>query len=261
MKAFPNAHLAAGAGDKTSETVPEGTHWAAPEASTHDPVQALREAVDGEDWADVFAQGKTQMQAQAAWSASKDRCAMLQCICAMSKASRVLEVGSFCGVAALAMAETIPKSGEVVALELERYFVEFGHKYRMRSQAGAKIHTKIGPALDSLKELAAAAKSGSLQPFDMVVIDGDKASMKEYFELLWSSPGLLSDKAVVCLDTTPFKGQPPTRYVRFGQAERWETSSGEEEILALRGAVAAASEYTAHEFGGLLVVQRARPGE
>jgi len=198
------------------------------------------------------------MQAEASWSAGPERCSMLQCLATMNKATRVLEVGSFCGAAALAMAESIPKNGEVVSLELEPFFVEFGQKFRSRSQAGSKISTVVGTATDSLKDLAGKAASGAVQPFDLIVIDGDKACMKEYFDLVWSSSGLLSSKGVVCLDTTPFKGQVPTRYVKFGQAERWEACSGEEEISSLRAAVASAPEFVSHEFGGLLVVQRSQ---
>jgi len=260
--AFPNAHLARGdapsAAAAGAQTALGASNWSPPVASAHRPLEQLQEAVAQEDWARNYAEGKTKMQAQAAWSAGPERCSMLQCLATMNKASRVLEVGSFCGAAALAVAEAIPKNGEVVALELEPFFVEFGQKFRSRSQAGSKISTIVGPAADSLKELQSKASSGALQPFDLVIIDGDKASMKEYFDLVWSSSGLLSSKAVVCLDTTPFKGQVPTRYVRFGQAERWEAPSGEEEIAGLRAAVAAAPEFVSHEFGGLLVVQRSQ---
>jgi len=56
---------------------------------------------------------------------------------------------------------------------------------------------------------------------------------------LWSSPGLLSAGAVVCVDMTPFKGQPPTRYLKYGFPHRWQSSSGLAEIEALRQEFAA----------------------
>lgn len=260
---FPNAHLCGGGGGVAGGHNPVaavgGMKWSPPEASAHRPLEQLQEAVKQEDWDRVFSEGKTQMWAQASWSASKDRCSALQCLASMSQASRVLEVGSFCGAAALALAEAVSKNGEVLALELEPFFVDFGQRYRSRSQAGSKIRTVVGPAMGSLKDLAGQA-AGS-KPFDMVVVDADKANMKDYFDLLWNTPGMLSSHAVVCLDTTPFKGQPPKRYVRFGQADRWVTSSGEEEIAALRAHIAASEEFTAHEFGGLLVVRRAAGGQ
>jgi predicted O-methyltransferase YrrM len=252
---FPNAHLA------HAPTTPskQEAGWAPPEASTHSPVEELRAAVDAEDWAKIFSEGKTKMHAESKWSATQERCAALQCLCTLHHANRVLEIGSFCGAAALAMAESVPKDGEVVALELEPFFVEFGQKYRIKSQAGSRITTKVGPAMDSLKELLEEQKREDAKSFDLVVIDGDKASMKEYFDMV-RTPGFLSRKAVVCMDITPFKGQLPTRFVKFGAEEMWKASSGEQEIAALRAAVTAMPHYVSHEFGGLLVIQH-RPSE
>jgi len=254
--AFPNAHLTHHEGEDPHAGLRISTGamaWSPPEPSKHLPVTQLQDAVKEEDWARVYSEGKTKMQAQATWSAGPERTAMLQCLVSMHRATCVLEVGSFCGVAALAMAEALPKGGEVVALELEPYFVEFGQKYRSRSQAGSCIRTIVGPAMDSLRDLAAKSDA---QPFDFVVIDGDKASMQGYFEFLLNTPGMLADRAVICLDMIPFKGQPPMRYIKFGQADRWAASSGEQEISALRAMVADAAEFISHEFGGLLVVQR-----
>jgi predicted O-methyltransferase YrrM len=248
LATFPNSHL----GQTPSKLNTE--NWAPPEASTHSPVEQLRAAVEGHNWAEAFAEGKTTMQAEAKWSATAERCAVLQCLCTLHKAVRVLEVGSFCGVAAMAMAEAIPKDGEVLSLELEPYFVDFGKKYRNMSHVGSKISVEVGPAAESLKQLVAKAKGGGMKTFDFAVIEGDKATMAEYLELV-RTPGILSDQAVVCMDVTPFKGQPPTRYKKFGAEEKWKTSSGEEEIKALRASISALPEIVMHEFGGLLVIQ------
>jgi predicted O-methyltransferase YrrM len=246
---FPNQHLAGFARSHSGDA-----NWSAPESDS--ALAQLQRAVQAEDWANSFAEGKTKFQAQASWSAGPERCSILQCLCAMNKASRVLEVGSFCGVATLAMAEAIPSNGEVVSLELDPYFVQLGEMYRVKSESGRKVSMKVGPAAESLEELAGSAKAGQLQPFDFVVVDSDKTNIQSYFDLLWKTPGMLSDRAVVCVDTTPFKGQAPIRYTKFGQEDKWECSSGEDEIRALRKAVANSEEFKAHEFSGLLVVQK-----
>lgn len=255
--AFPNSHLAqATQPEQNSKDSPRllEANWAA--AQKGSPLDELREAVNQEDWTRLYEEGQAQLQASSYWSASKERCAVLRSLCGTSGARRVLEVGSFVGVAALALAEVLPRDGEVVSLELEPCFVEFGERARLKSLSGHKIHKIVGPALAALHSLAEKAASGAVKPFDMVVVDGDKGNMQEYFNVLWSSPNLLSERAVVCVDTTPFKGQPPVRYVRFGQADRWECPSGEEEINALREHVNNSTGFVCHEFGGLMVVQR-----
>jgi len=177
----------------------------------------------------------------------------------MNNVSRVLEVGAFCGVATLAMAEAMPENGEVVSLEFDPFFVEFGRESRLKSLFGHKISTIVGPAKNSLDEIVRQARSTNFRPFDLVVIDADKTNMNEYFSALWETPGMLKDSAIICVDMTPFKKQAPVRYVKFGLADRWICSSGQDKIDALRKAVKEweSPELVAHEFGGFLVVQPA----
>merc|ERR1719291_1282089 len=159
---------------------------------------------------------------------------MLQMMASASKAGRVLEIGSFCG-------------GEVLALELDEYVVNFAKRFQARSPSGHKVKHMVGPAAASLEELAGAVAAGKCQPFDFVVVDADKECMKQYFDQLWSTPGMLSEDAVVCVDLTPFKGQPPLRYLKYG------AESGQKVIDALRASVAASPRFAAYEFGQMLV--------
>jgi predicted O-methyltransferase YrrM len=241
---FPNSHL-------QRQTTP-GT-WAPPQQQC--ALDELRKAVQAEDWAGNYAESITKIHMQAEWSAGPERCAMLQAIAATSRASRVLEVGSFCGAAALALAEALPEGAEVLSLELDEYAVDLGKRFQARSPAGHKIKHMVGPADASLKELAETAGDG--KPFDLVVLDADKERMELYFDLLWSTPGLLSEFAVVCVDLTPFKGQPPLRYQKYG-FPYLEEGSGQKAIDALRARLAASPEVAAYEFGQMMVVQRRR---
>lgn len=255
--AFPNSHLlrpvvASAAVRSAAKSLPAA--WSAPQVSS--PLAELRAAVREEDWERNYEEGLTKINMRAEWSASLERCSMLQWLAKVNGACRVIEIGSFCGVGALALAEGLPADGEVQVLELDPFVVQFGRRFQLKSLNGSKIKSIVGPALPVLEGLACKAKAGHVKPFDLVVVDADKEGMKEYFDLLWSSPNLLSEGAVVCVDMTPFKGQPPTRYVKYGFPHRWQSSSGQAEIDALRTAVHESPEFVAYEFGGLLVVQR-----
>eukprot|EP00972_Heterocapsa_arctica_P111611 16427028-Heterocapsa_arctica.AAC.1 len=109
--------------------------------------------------------------------------------------------------------------------------------------------------MESLQKLAQQVREGALAPFDFAIVDADKAGMRGYLDLLWDS-GLVSEHAVVCVDLTPFKGQPPLRYVKYGFPYTWEASSGQKEIDELRAHVVASSRFVSHEAGQILVVQR-----
>jgi caffeoyl-CoA O-methyltransferase len=221
-------------------------------------VALLREAVKDEDWGKAFAEGRTQCHAQASWSASPERCSLLQMLCGVHGAKRVLEIGSFCGAAALAIAEALPEDGTVVSLEFDRFFVEFGQHYRSRCPAGKKIDVLTGAALESLAILADDVKKGKCLPFDLVVIDADKSHMKTYFDFVFEH-GLIIERPVVCVDTTPFKGQIPLRYQRFGMADKMTpVDSGEEHIRAFVKAIMKSEDMVAQQFGGMVVAQRPR---
>jgi len=250
--AFPNSHLLRPV--VAARSLP--AVWSAPQAGS--PLEELRAAVREEDWERNFEEGLTKINMRAEWSASPERCSALQWLAKANGTRRVLEIGSFCGVGALALAAGLPADGEVQVLELDPFVVQFGRRFQLKSLSGSKIKSIVSPALPALEGLACKAKTGHAKPFDLVIVDADKEGMQQYFDLLWSSPELLSESAVVCVDMTPFKGQPPTRYVKYGFPHRWQSSSGQAEIDALRAAVRESPDLVAHEFGGLLVVQRKR---
>ena len=127
---------------------------------------------------------------------------LLKMLVHATRARRVLEIGMFTGYSALAMAEALPADGQVVACELDPYAAEFAQRCFDDSPDGKKIDVCVGPALDTLASLAAAA-----EPFDLVFIDADKAGYRAYLDALLGS-GLLAQHALVCVDNTLLQGQP-----------------------------------------------------
>lgn len=222
---FPQNHLIQ---TPTSTIAAVGQHpqasWSPPQAPSSDLVGEMREAVRNTDWGQLFRDQKTKFLVSPGWSADSSRCHLLQTLCVMSGARRVLEIGACCGVATLAIAEVLPVDGQIVSVEIDPFLADFGKQYWARTAHGQKIHSVVGPASAYLD--SPAAKQGG--PFDLVVIDADKDGMWSYFVTV--KEGFLSPKGAVVLDTTPYKGQPPDRYVRFGAAERWESNSGKAAI-------------------------------
>lgn len=231
-------------------------NYAAPAKIDH--VAVLREAVAVEDWGKAFAEGHALCHAKASWSASAERCSILQGLCTVHGAKRVLEIGSFCGAAALALAETIPADGSVTSLEFDPYFVEFGERYRQKSSHGSNVKTFTGPAIDNLALVAAEIKAGTRAQFDMVVVDADKSNMQAYFDFVLAND-MLVKRPLICVDATPFKGQIPARYQKFGMTDKVTAiDSGEQQIGAFAKAIKESPDFIAHEFGGMIVVQRPR---
>ena len=119
-----------------------------------------------------------------------------------TRARRVLEIGMFTGYSALAMAEALPDGGQVVACEIDPEVAAFAQRCFGESRAGHKILIKVGPALDTLRQLSAGGDT-----FDLVFIDADKAGYIDYLTTLLDSD-LLAPQGLICVDNTLMQGQP-----------------------------------------------------
>ncbi|KKF02568.1 O-methyltransferase [Mycolicibacterium obuense] len=130
---------------------------------------------------------------------------LLKFLVRMTSAVRVLEIGMFTGYSALAMAEALPDIGTVVACEIDTGAAELARAAFDRSDAGHRIRIELGPALQTLRRLAAAGE----ESFDFVFIDADKGGYQAYLDLLLDST-LLAPDAVIAVDNTLMQGQPWT---------------------------------------------------
>lgn len=242
---FPNCYSAE----------PNNARWAA--MQTADTVEELRRLVINTNWANLFADGCTKVLVAASWSATWERCEKLQDLCNSCGFKRVLEVGSFCGVASLAMAEALPEDGQVVSLELDPFLVDFGQEVKAKSKASGKIANVVGPAQESLKALAFGSENVQAvqEPFDLIVIDADKACMLDYFKLVWESSNLLAEDAVVCVDIAPFKCQLFVPYVK-GKLDDWIVKSGQESIDSFLKYANSLPGADVTESGNLVIIQR-----
>src|SRR5256884_6529452 len=99
--------------------------------------------------------------------------AFLKVMALAVRAQRVLEIGTFTGYSALAMAEALPEDGTVLTCEIDPDSAAFAHRYWDKSPHGKKIEARVGPALETLSNLTG--------PFDVIFIDADKANYVHYY--------------------------------------------------------------------------------
>lgn len=97
----------------------------------------------------------------------------LKLLVRLTKAKRVLEIGTFTGYSALAMAEALPTTGRLITLDIDPAATAIARAFWKKSRAGRKISFKIGPAIETLKTLPG--------PFDLVFIDADKENYTNYW--------------------------------------------------------------------------------
>ncbi|XP_055773395.1 uncharacterized protein zgc:113054 isoform X2 [Salvelinus fontinalis] len=165
------------------------------------PLAELYRKTMEHNWDKVFEEGKTQFRLPKECITGHVEGQTLKMLVHMSKAKRILEIGMFTGYGALSMAEGLPEDGSLVACEIEQYLKEFAKPIFDRSPHGKKITVKIGSAMDSLKELAAAGEQ-----FDMVFIDADKNNYINYYKFILDH-NLLRLSGVICVDNSLFKAK------------------------------------------------------
>ncbi len=94
-------------------------------------------------------------------------------------ARRVVEVGTFCGYSALAMALALPEGGELLTCEVDAGTAAVGQRHWHAAGVAGRIALRLGPALATLDALLADGEAGR---FDLAFIDADKGNVDAYYE-------------------------------------------------------------------------------
>ena len=108
-----------------------------------------------------------------------------------TQATSILEIGTFTGYSAIAMAAGLPKGGAIVSLEVDPHHAKVARGNIASAGLESYISVIEGPALRSLAELQG--------PFDLVFIDADKVSYDAYFEAVLPK---LAKHGLIVVDNT-----------------------------------------------------------
>jgi caffeoyl-CoA O-methyltransferase len=108
-----------------------------------------------------------------------------------TQAVSVLEIGTFTGYSAIAMAAGLAKGGAIISLEVDPHHAQVARGNIAAAGLESYISVIEGPALRSLSELQG--------PFDLVFIDADKASYDAYYEGVLPK---LSPHGLIVVDNT-----------------------------------------------------------
>ena len=120
----------------------------------------------------------------------------LKMLVRLTGARRILEIGMFTGYSALMMAEGLPNDGELITCDIDPKAEAMAKKYFAESPHGHKIKVRIGPALETIKQLRG--------PLDIVFIDADKGNYWNYYE---ASLPLLKKGGLVVADNVLWSGE------------------------------------------------------
>lgn len=121
----------------------------------------------------------TQRMPRASMQIGAVQGALLQVLVRATGARRCLEIGTFTGYSALAVALALPRDGRIVCCDVSEEWTAIARRYWKRAGVAAKVDLRIAPALETLDALLKQGKAGK---FDFAFIDADKANYANYYE-------------------------------------------------------------------------------
>lgn len=120
---------------------------------------------------------------------------LLKMLVQMIRPQRILEVGTFSGYSAIAMAEGLTGDGELYTYEVNDEMEDFARQWISQSPDAHRIHFAIGDAITEAPRLGLT--------FDLIFLDGDKRTYAEDYEALLP---LLRDGGFMLADNTLWDG-------------------------------------------------------
>jgi len=116
-------------------------------------------------------------------------------------AKRALEIGTFTGYSALAVAAALPDDGKLVACDVSEEWTSVGQRHWQEAGVAHKIDLRIAPATETLAQLLAEGGAGT---FDFAFIDADKPGYDAYYEACLK---LIKKNGLIAIDNVLWSGK------------------------------------------------------
>ena len=120
----------------------------------------------------------------------------LELLVRLTRARRVLELGTFTGWSSIAMASGLPPDGRIVTCDIDPEAQEIARRYAQEAGVADRIDYRLGPALETIRTLEG--------PLDLVFIDADKEGYLDYYE---ATLPLLADEGLIVADNVLWSGR------------------------------------------------------
>lgn len=106
-----------------------------------------------------------------------DQSVLLEILARATGVRRAVEIGTFTGYSSLALARGMGPGGRLLCLDISEEWTGIARNAWEKAGVADRIDLKIGPALDTLRDLPPVL-------FDLAFVDADKANYVAYYEEL-----------------------------------------------------------------------------
>ncbi|MFY7698424.1 MAG: class I SAM-dependent methyltransferase [Legionella sp.] len=124
----------------------------------------------------------------------------MQFLIRLIQAKKILELGTFAGYSALAMALALPEDGRLITCDINTQWTAKTDFFWQQAQQAHKIELRLAPALQTMTELV---KTHHQQSFDFIFIDADKTNYLNYYELALQ---LVTPQGMIAIDNVLWEG-------------------------------------------------------
>ena len=106
-----------------------------------------------------------------------DQAVLLEILARTTGARRAVEVGTFTGYSSLALARGMGPDGRLLCLDVSEEWTAIARAAWEKAGVADRIELRIGPALDTLRDLPPVL-------FDLAFVDADKVNYSAYYDEL-----------------------------------------------------------------------------
>jgi len=129
-----------------------------------------------------------------------DQGAFLALLVRLIGARRTLEIGTFTGYSALAVASALPADGKLIACDVSEEWTRIARRYWREAGVDDRIELHLRPAIETLDALVRKGEAGR---FDFAFIDADKTGYDAYYE---RALVLLRQGGLIAIDNVLWSG-------------------------------------------------------
>lgn len=113
---------------------------------------------------------------------------------------RAIEIGTFTGYSALALASAMPEDGKLICCDVNQDWTAIARRYWEQAGVADRIELRLAPALETLDALIDEGRAGSL---DFAFLDAVKTEYEAYYERCLV---LLRTGGLIAVDNTLWSG-------------------------------------------------------
>jgi caffeoyl-CoA O-methyltransferase len=114
----------------------------------------------------------------------------------LTRAKRILEIGTFTGYSSISMARALEPDGRIITCDVNDDTTSIARRYAEEAGVVDRIDYRTAPGLDSIAQLEGE--------FDLIFIDADKPNYLNYYEATLPK---LAPGGVMILDNTLWSGR------------------------------------------------------